>query len=185
MKNATFGAVAFALLVFGSSGVRAQQPAADSPPIEITLLGARGAGVERVADLKLVNVSSRRIAAYVISSRKRSESGRPLMSTYGLNIPGLGPPAARKSFAPGDTWFDSISVGDVDPADAEIEVDHVRFKEHGPGERPDWGPDKARLSNQITGAMAAYRMERARLKRLLEQGGPQAVARDLETEPAP
>ena len=161
--------------------VSAQAPkqGEDAAPVNMNVQMLESNG-DRVAQLRLENVSTRRVSACVVKASFFNRSGQRLARMYKLIIPGVGDPRVRNSFAPGEVWYDNMVLQVESREQPEISLDYVRFKEGSPGERPDWGLDTGHLSNQIMGIRTAYRIERARLHRLLESQGVEAANRGPE-----
>jgi hypothetical protein len=82
--------------------------------------------------------------------------------------------------APGKTWPVEVSIMKPDAekltaATARVSVDYVVFED-----KSSWGPDTEKMGPAIRAEINGARAERARLKRLLREGGSGKVVDDLQ-----
>lgn len=131
-----------------------------------------------VLSIEVRNVSQFEIIAYVLRIEASDESGKRLFTSDKTYIRGLGGATATPGYAPGASWVNDVEMPEQGTHHYNLTVDYVRTTDP---QHPDWGLDRSRKSQFILGAVAVYRTERARLRRLLRDKGPQGVVDDLNT----
>lgn len=182
MRLATLFHCAVALMV-PASRLLGQAGTGRTLPLtaEVTAVTS-GADGRPVLSVRLRNTSDSSITAYVLNIAVTDSAGRRGLDINQTYITGMGGPGSARSYAPAASWTERIPLPII-PAEGtqhryEVSVDFVRTTD---SKRPDWGPDRAHHSQYILGATAAYRSERMRLRRLVQQKGCEAVIEDLNS----
>ena len=150
-------------------------------PLEITDEGLKPSatsGSGTAISLRIVNRSGHAIDALVLVVDFFDRNGNRHSAASKSMVRGLAPSGGN--FAPDETLreeFVPVLAADGQPLNYKVSADYVLFSD---ASLPPWGLDRTKESLKITGIKLGFRMERSRLRRVLEQRGVNAVADDLQ-----
>jgi hypothetical protein len=160
-----------AFLIGSATGLTAQPPSQDQPPIEVELITLRvPEGQERFWRVK--NVSQKDVSAYVACVP--NETGLCTLTHATVYVMA---PAPRNRLRPGETREEPrakiIGAAPTNPV-VRATVDWVLFADGSA-----WGPDTRKQSLWIRGVIYGAQGTLARLKRLLDTQGTNAVIEEI------
>jgi len=125
-------------------------------------------------DIQVTNLSEKVAIAWVLTSRHFGQDGSVVSR---LSKVVAVPEEANSGLAPGASWKGKLHMPSSDGRAVahDLALDYVLFSD-----RSSWGPDAGGFSRHIAGQMQSRRLERARLKEILERQGVQALTQELE-----
>ena len=134
-----------------------------------------GAAIE----LQVINLSDNVAIAWVFTSRHFGRDGSVVSRSFKVVVL---PEETNSGLTPGASWLGTLHIPSADgrAVDHDLVLDYVLFSD-----RSSWGPDTGGFSRHIAGQMQARRVERARLREILERQGVQALTQELSREAAP
>jgi hypothetical protein len=172
-------AIVWSVCLFGQATTVGSLPL--TAELTATAIGANG---KPILSVRLRNTSHVSITACVLNIGVVNSTGKRTLDINKTYITGMGGLNSAASHSPAASWTEEIELPII-PAKGvqqsyQVSVDYVRTTD---SKQPDWGPDRARQSQFIVGATAAYKAERFRLRRLLQEKGHQALIDDLNAGP--
>ena len=130
-------------------------------------------------DLQVTNQSDKVAIAWVLISRHFKDDGTAVSRSF--KVVSL-PEEPNSGLAPGDAWYGQLEIPSADGRAVahDLALDYVLFSDG-----TSWGPDAGGFSAHIAGQAQSRRVERARLREILERQGPEALAQELDKQVVP